>query len=66
MAMTSNQRPQETIGALAMSPDEKRRPLAIMFYNAESKAVEFDRVDGVDLLEFIDIVRLYLKPDCGE
>jgi hypothetical protein len=42
-----------------------RRPLATMFYNYKTKALEFDRVQGVDLQEFIDIVRLYLKPDYG-
>jgi hypothetical protein len=45
---------------------EKRRLLAIMFYNTERQALEFDRAEGVELQEFIDIVRLYLKPDYGK
>jgi hypothetical protein len=67
MARTSKQQgPQQDTGTLVISPDDKRRPLAIMFYNTEKKALEFDRAEGVDLQEFIDIVRLYLKPDYGK
>lgn len=47
---------------LSKLDDEKRRPLAVMFYNRESNSLQFHRAKGVELHEFISIVRQYLYP----
>jgi hypothetical protein len=64
MARTSKQ--HQATGTVAVHVGEKRRPLAIMFYDAEKKEIQFDRAEDVGAQEFIDIVRLYLKPDYGK
>jgi hypothetical protein len=66
MARTSKQqRPEQATVTVAVHVGEKRRPLAIMFYDAEKQALEFDRAEGVGFQEFIDIVRLQLSPTSG-
>lgn len=47
---------------LSKLDDGKRRPLAVMFYNRESNSLAFRRAKGVELHEFIGIVRQYLDP----
>ena len=50
---------------LSRLDDEQRKPLAVMFYNRESKSLEFHRANGVELQEFVSIVRQYLDPYYG-
>lgn len=47
---------------LSRLDDGQRRPLAVVFYNRKSKSLEFHRANGVELQEFVGIVRQYLDP----
>jgi len=52
------------VGILSVSANEKRVPLAIMFYEPEKKALQFDRAAGIGLKEFVGIMRQFF-PNYG-